>query len=291
MEHALLAIDPVAFSLGSIEVRWYGILIALGIVLAYFVAQREAQKRGLPEDFLADMLIWAIPISIICARIYYVAMKWEYYGANPEKIIQIWNGGIAIHGALIGAVVTAYIFSKKKGISFLKVADIVAPSLLIGQIIGRWGNFMNQEAYGGPVTREFLENLFIPNWIIEQMYVVELGTYVHPTFLYESLWNVVGLIILLSLRKVNLHRGEIFFSYMIWYSIGRFFIEGMRTDSLYLIGELRSAQVVSILAIIIGLISIAYRRIKVRPIVRYLDEEKVQNKNTNNNAKNKQKKK
>ncbi|MDI7743051.1 prolipoprotein diacylglyceryl transferase [Lysinibacillus fusiformis] len=291
MEQVLLAINPVAFSIGSIEVRWYGILIACGIVLAYFVAQREAVKRGLPEDFLADMLIWAIPISIICARIYYVSMKWEYYGANPEKIIQIWNGGIAIHGALIGAVITAYIFSRKKGISFLKVADIVAPSLLIGQMIGRWGNFMNQEAYGGPVSREFLENLMIPNWIIEQMYVQDLGTYVHPTFLYESVWNLIGLIILLSLRKVNLHRGEIFFSYMIWYSIGRFYIEGMRTDSLYLIGELRSAQVVSILAIVLGIVFIAYRRIKVRPVVRYLDNEQAASIHSKNNVKNKAKKK
>jgi len=291
LKQLLLAIDPIAFSIGSLDVRWYGILIASGIVLAYFVGQREAVKRGLPEDFLADMLIWAIPISILFARIYYVSMKWEYYGANPEKIIQIWNGGIAIHGALIGAVLTAYIYCKKKGFSFLKVADILAPSLLIGQIIGRWGNFMNQEAFGGPVSREFLENLMIPNWIIEQMYVQELGTYVHPTFLYESLWNVVGLIILLSLRKVNLHRGEIFFSYMIWYSIGRFYIEGMRTDSLYLIGELRSAQVVSILAIILGIVFIVYRRMKVRPVVHYLDEEKTVNNTAGKNAKNKVKKK
>lgn len=274
MEFLLLAIDPIAFSIGSLHVRWYGLLIAVGIVLAYFVGQREAVKRGLPEDFLADMLIWAIPISILSARLYYVIMKWEYYGVHPEKIIQIWNGGIAIHGALIGAVITAYIFCRKKGVSFLKVADIAAPSLLIGQIIGRWGNFVNQEAFGGPVSREYLENLMLPNWIIEQMYIEDLATYVHPTFLYESLWNVVGLIILLLLRKANLHRGEIFFGYMIWYSVGRFYIEGMRTDSLYLIGELRSAQVVSILSIIIALVAIIYRRLKVRPVVRYLDDEK-----------------
>lgn len=272
MDMILLAINPVAFSIGPITVRWYGILIALGIVLAYFIGQREAVKRGLPEDFLADLLIWAIPISIISARIYYVAMKWEFYGANPGKIIQIWNGGIAIHGALIGAVITAYIFCRKRGVSFLRVADIAAPSILIGQIIGRWGNFMNQEAFGGPVSREFLEGLMLPNWIIEQMYIAELGTYVHPTFLYESLWNLVGLIILLVFRRVNLQRGEMFFFYMIWYSIGRFFIEGMRTDSLYLIGELRSAQVVSIIAIIIGVVAIVYRRLKVRPVVHYLDK-------------------
>ena len=271
MEPLLLAINPIAFHIGNLPVRWYGLLIAFGIVLAYIVGQREAVKRGLPEDFIADLLIWAIPISIISARLYYVVMKWDYYGANPEKIIQIWNGGIAIHGALIGAFITAYIYCMKKGVSFLKVADILAPSILIGQIIGRWGNFMNQEAYGGPVSRDFLESLFLPNWIIEQMYIKELGTYVHPTFLYESLWNVVGLILLLSLRKVNLQRGQIFFTYLIWYSIGRFFIEGMRTDSLYLVGELRSAQVVSIIAILIGVIAIVYRRMKVRPVVRYKD--------------------
>ena len=269
---SLMAIDPVAFHLGSIPVRWYGLLIVSGIILAYFVAQKESVKRGLHEEFFSDLLIWAIPISIICARIYYVSMKWDFYSANPGRIIAIWEGGIAIHGALIGAFLTAYIFCRVKKVSFLKVADIAAPSILIGQIIGRWGNFMNQEAFGGPVTRDFLEGLMLPNWIIEQMYIAELGTYVHPTFLYESLWNVVGLIILLTLRKVNLHRGEIFFGYLIWYSIGRFFIEGLRTDSLYLIGDLRSAQVVSIIAIVIGLAAIIYRRLKVKPVVRYKDK-------------------
>lgn len=258
----LLGLDPIAFSLGPLTVRWYGLLIVGGIILAYLFGQREAIKRGLPEDFLADLLIWAVPISIICARIYYVAMKWDYYSANPGSIIQIWNGGIAIHGALIGAFITAYIFCRVKGVSFLKVADILAPSILIGQIIGRWGNFVNQEAFGGPVSREFLEGLFLPDWIINHMYVALNGvmTYVHPTFLYESMWNIVGLIILVLLRKVNLKRGEIFFGYLIWYSIGRFFIEGLRTDSLYLIGDLRSAQVVSIIAIVFGVGAIIYRR-------------------------------
>ncbi|NLY78424.1 MAG: prolipoprotein diacylglyceryl transferase [Lysinibacillus sp.] len=272
MGNILLAIDPVAFSSGPISVRWYGIIIVSGIILAYIVGQHEGKKRGLPEDFFGDLLLWAIPISIICARLYYVMMKWDYYGQNPGRIIEIWNGGIAIQGALIGAIVTAFIFCHVKGVSFLKVADIAAPSILIGQIIGRWGNFMNQEAFGGPVSREFLESLMLPNWIIEQMYIHDLGTYVHPTFLYESLWNFVGLIILLFLRRVNLQRGEMFFSYLIWYSIGRFFIEGLRTDSLYLVGELRSAQVVSVLLIIIGIVCIVYRRLKVRPIVRYLDK-------------------
>ena len=272
MDLLLLQIDPIAFNLGPIPVHWYGLLIVSGIILAYFVGQREAIKRGLPEEFLADLLLWAVPISIVCARIYYVTMRWDYYGQNPEKIIEIWNGGIAIHGALIGAFITAYIFTRKRNISFLKVADIAAPSILIGQIIGRWGNFMNQEAYGGPVSCEFLENLRLPDWIINQMYIEELGTYVHPTFLYESVWNFIGLIILLVLRKVNLNRGEIFFGYIIWYSFGRFYIEGMRTDSLYLVGDLRSAQVVSIIGIVVGLVAIIYRRITVKPAVKYLDD-------------------
>lgn len=267
----LLTINPIAFSLGPIEVRWYGILIVSGIILAYYIGQKEAVRRGLHEEFLADMLIWAVPIAILSARIYYVAMRWENYSGNPGKIIAIWEGGIAIHGALIGSFITAYVYSKIKGVSFLRVADIAAPSILVGQIIGRWGNFVNQEAYGGPVSREFLEGLFLPDWLIEQMYVQDEQTYVHPTFLYESLWNVVGFIILLIARRKNLQRGEIFFSYIIWYSIGRFFIEGLRTDSLYLVGDLRSAQVVSIIGIVIGLTAIIYRRLKVRPVVRYED--------------------
>lgn len=269
----ILGLDPIAFTIGPLTVYWYGLLIVTGIILAYLFAQREAVKRGLPEDFLADLLIWAVPISIISARIYYVIMKWDYYGQHPEKIIQIWNGGIAIHGALIGAFITAAIICRKKGVSFLKVADIVAPSILIGQIIGRWGNFMNQEAFGGPVSREFLESLFIPDWIINHMYVQFDGvmTYVHPTFLYESLWNVIGLVILVMLRQVNLKRGEIFFGYLIWYSIGRFYIEGLRTDSLYLVGDLRSAQVVSIIAVVIGVAAIIYVRTKKPSSPRYLD--------------------
>ncbi len=268
----LLAINPVAFNLGPIPVRWYGIIIAFGIILAYIVGQREMVKRGFHPDFLTDLLIWAVPISIISARIYYVIFKWDFYSANPEKIIQIWNGGIAIHGALIGAFLTAYIYTKKKNKSFWKLADILAPSILIGQTIGRWGNFMNQEAHGGEVTRSFLENLMLPNWIIDQMYIE--GNYYHPTFLYESLWNLIGVIILLLLRKANLRRGESFLFYLIWYSFGRFFIEGLRTDSLYLVESLglRTAQVVSILTIVVAIALLVYRRKTMKPVVRYQDK-------------------
>ena len=252
----LLALNPIAFSLGFLEVRWYGILIALGIVLAFIVVQKEMVKRGMHPDFLTDLLIWAVPISIISARIYYVTFTWDYYKDHLGQIMQIWEGGIAIHGALIGAFLTTYFFTKHRGISFWKVVDIAAPGLLIGQIIGRWGNFMNQEAHGGPVSEKFLETTVIPDWIMNQM-TIEGVTY-HPTFLYESMWNIVGLIIFLLLRRVNLKRGEMFLFYFVWYSFGRFFIEGMRTDSLYVIGELRAAQLISIITIIVAVSLFVY---------------------------------
>jgi phosphatidylglycerol:prolipoprotein diacylglycerol transferase len=269
MNFLLEAINPIAFSLGPIDVRWYGVIIASGIVLAFIVAQREMVKRGFHPDFLTDLLIWAVPLAILGARLYYVIFKWEYYAENPGLIIQIWEGGLAIHGALIASFIVAYIFTKKRKVSFLKVADIAAPSILIGQTIGRWGNFINQEAHGGPVTRGFLENMLLPDWIIEQMRVN--GTYYHPTFLYESVWNFTGVILLILLRRVNLLRGEMFLFYIIWYSIGRFFIEGMRTDSLYLVGDLRTAQVVSLVSFAVAVIIVVYRRVMIKKPVRYKD--------------------
>lgn len=270
MNIILQVIDPIAFSLGPLSIRWYGAIIAFGIILAFIVGQREMVKRGLHPDYLTDLLIWAVPIAIISARIYYVIFKWDFYSENPGKIIEIWNGGIAIHGALIGSFLTAYFFTKKRNTSFWKITDILAPSLLIGQTIGRWGNFMNQEAHGGEVTRGFLDNLFLPDWIINQMYID--GKYYHPTFLYESVWNFIGLVILIALRKVNLRRGEMFLFYLTWYSFGRFFIEGMRTDSLYLIGDLRTAQVISLITIAVAVILFFYRRATIKPVVHYLDK-------------------
>ncbi|MDX1805834.1 MAG: prolipoprotein diacylglyceryl transferase [Paenisporosarcina sp.] len=269
MNFLLGAINPIAYSLGPIDVRWYGVIIASGIVLAFIVAQREMVKRSFHPDFLTDLLMWAVPLAILGARFYYVLFKWEYYAENPGQILQIWEGGLAIHGALIVSFIVAYLFTRKRSTSFLKVADIAAPSILIGQTIGRWGNFMNQEAHGGPVTRSFLENMILPDWIIEQMKID--STYYHPTFLYESLWNFTGVVLMILLRRVNLLRGEMFFFYVIWYSIGRFFIEGMRTDSLYLIGDLRTAQVVSLLSIAVATIIFVYRRIMIKKAIRYKD--------------------
>lgn len=270
MEETIQPLNPIAFSLGPIDVHWYGIIIGVGLALALFLAIREGERRGLEKDTFADLMLWAIPIAIISARIYYVLFEWGYYSQNPGDIIKIWNGGIAIHGALIGSVITAYVFTKKKGISFWKLTDIAAPSIILGQAIGRWGNFMNQEAHGEEVSRAFLENLYLPDFIVDQMYIN--GTYYHPTFLYESVWNLLGFILLISLRRVNLRRGELFLSYVIWYSIGRFFVEGMRTDSLMLTEHLRIAQTISI-ALVIGAVALlVFRRVKGLSNERYLDQ-------------------
>jgi phosphatidylglycerol:prolipoprotein diacylglycerol transferase len=260
--------DRVFIHLGPFPIYWYGVIIGSGVLLGLWLAIREATRRGLPKDIFVDLVLFAVPIAIICARTYYVIFEWNYYADNPSQILNIRQGGLAIHGGLIGAVITAIVFAKVRGVSFWKLADIAAPSILLGQAIGRWGNFMNQEAHGGPVTRAYLESLHLPDFIINQMNID--GTYYHPTFLYESLWNITGVIILLLLRKVNLRRGELFFSYLIWYSVGRFFVEGLRTDSLML-GPLRVAQVISVVIIVVSIIFIAVRRKKGYADKRYLE--------------------
>ncbi|HCZ7227279.1 TPA: prolipoprotein diacylglyceryl transferase [Staphylococcus aureus] len=255
-------IDPVAFNLGPLSVRWYGIIIAVGILLGYFVAQRALVKAGLHKDTLVDIIFYSALFGFIAARIYFVIFQWPYYAENPGDIIKIWHGGIAIHGGLIGGFIAGVIVCKVKNLNPFQIGDIVAPSIILAQGIGRWGNFMNHEAHGGPVSRAFLEQLHLPNFIIENMYIN--GQYYHPTFLYESIWDVAGFIILVNIRK-HLKLGETFFLYLTWYSIGRFFIEGLRTDSLMLTSNIRVAQLVSILLILISISLIVYRRIKYNP--------------------------
>ncbi|MBO1198754.1 prolipoprotein diacylglyceryl transferase [Staphylococcus simiae] len=257
-------INPVAFDLGPLSVRWYGIIIALGILLGYFIAQRAVVNVGLDKDTLVDIIFYSAIAGFLCARIYFVIFQWPYYADNPGEIIKIWHGGIAIHGGLIGGFLAGVFVCKIKNLHPLQIGDIVAPSIILAQGIGRWGNFMNHEAHGGPVSKAFLEHLHLPNFIIENMYIN--GQYYHPTFLYESLWDVIGFIILISLRQ-HMRIGETFFVYLIWYSIGRFFVEGLRTDSLMLTSNIRVAQVVSIILILISLILIIYRRVKYQPTV------------------------
>jgi len=253
-------LSPIAFKLGPLKVHWYGIIMASAVLIGLILASNEAKRKKINPDLILDLVIWAIPFAIIGARTYYVIFEWDYYKYNPSQIIKIWQGGIAIHGALIGSIIAAIIFTKKHKIRFWEVADIAAPSLILGQAIGRWGNFMNQEAHGGPVSRSFLESLHLPKWIIEQMNIN--GTYYHPTFLYESIWNLMIFSFLFFFWKKRdfLKNGEIFLTYISLYSIGRFFIEGMRTDSL-MIGPLRMAQLISIFIIIVSIAISYYRRI------------------------------
>lgn len=255
----LLTLNPIALELGPIQIRWYGVIIAGGILLGYLLAQREIEKKNFTENTLIDIVISSVISGIICARIYYVAFEWSYYKEHLYEIPMIMNGGIAIHGGLIGALGMAYLLTRKKHVSFFQLGDIAAPSIILGQAIGRWGNFMNQEAHGGEVSRSFLEQLHIPEFIINNMKID--GVYYHPTFLYESIWNFTGFVILLLIRK-HLKIGQTLLSYAIWYSIGRFFIEGMRTDSLMLTEHLRIAQMISIAIIIVAIAIWIYRNIK-----------------------------
>ena len=254
------SLDRVFFELGPITIYWYGVIIATGVFLGLYLATKEADRIGIKKDLIVDLIVFAIPIAIIFARIYYVIFEWNQYENGPWwQVFAVWNGGIAIHGALIGSVITAIIYTRVKKVSFWQIADILAPSLILGQAIGRWGNFMNQEAHGGPISEaaynKFLQ--YLPDFIMNQMTID--GVMFHPTFLYESFWNIVVFIFLLVLRRYNPLRGEVFLSYVITYSIGRFFVEGMRTDSLY-IGEIRVAQLISILLIVGTVVLIVYRR-------------------------------
>jgi phosphatidylglycerol:prolipoprotein diacylglycerol transferase len=260
MLELIYPLNPIALHLGPIAVHWYGVIIGFGVILGLWLANKEGNKRNIPSGTISDLIILALPIALICARTYYVLFEWSYYKSHPSEIIAIWQGGIAIHGGIIGAVLTTVWFCKKRKISFWKIADILAPSLLLGQAIGRWGNFMNQEAHGGPVSKSFLESLHLPNFIINQMNIN--GVYYQPTFLYESIWNLTGVIILILLRKFDYRRGEIFLTYLIWYSIGRFFVEGLRTDSLMLTSHIRIAQLISIVFVIVSSIFVWYRRKK-----------------------------
>lgn len=277
MINAVQPLNRVMIELGPFTIYWYGVIIATGALLGIYLAMKEAERLGWNKDIIIDFVVFAIPIAILSARIFYVTFEWERYAGGPFwKVFAIWEGGIAIHGAVFGGVLTAIVFAKVKDISFWKLADIVAPSLILGQAIGRWGNFMNQEAHGGPVSEAAYENYlqYLPDFIMNQMTIG--GVMYHPTFLYESLWNIVVFALLILIRKYNPIRGEVFLSYLIFYSIGRFFIEGLRTDSLYIIEGLRTAQVVSISLIIIAIILIIYRRKTVT--VKYLDQPENKNK-------------
>ena len=254
------------FKLGSFRLKWYGVLIATAVLIGVNLSMRLAKSRNVDPEAIADLAIWLILGAIPAARLYYVAFEWQTYSQHPEQIIKIWEGGIAIHGAIIGGSIAAIIFAKLKQLSFWQLADIVAPSVALGQTIGRWGNFFNSEAFGRPT--ELPWKLYIPKDRRPFEYIN--FDYFHPTFLYESLWNLLVFIVLMWLliddnRHHRLRTGSIFLAYLIAYSIGRFGVEGLRTDSL-MFGSLRIAQVISLAGIAIGSIGLLWLYIRRRSL-------------------------
>ncbi|WNN88475.1 prolipoprotein diacylglyceryl transferase [Gloeocapsopsis dulcis] len=250
---------PIFINIGPITIRWYGLLIASAVLIGITLSQYLAKQRKVNPDLIGDLAIWLVIGAIPAARLYYVLFEWSEYAQNPERIVAIWQGGIAIHGAILGGMLAALIFARIRRISFWQLADLVAPSLILGQAIGRWGNFFNSEAFGNPTNLPW--RLYIP----PEMRPPEFANfaYFHPTFLYESLWNLMVFALLITLffrdvqGKQRLKTGTLFLIYLVAYSLGRVWIEGLRTDSLML-GPLRMAQVVSLTGIAIGLAGLVW---------------------------------
>ena len=260
-----LVISSDAFVIGNFSVKWYGIIMAVAIILAVSMAIVEGRKRQIESEDFLDLLLWVVPLGYIGARIYYVIFEWSYYSKHPDQIIAIWNGGIAIYGGLIAGLIVLLIFSYRRMLPPFLMLDVITPGVMAAQILGRWGNFFNQEAHGGPTTLHFLQSLHLPDFIINQMKIG--GTYYQPTFLYESFFNLIGLILILVLRhrKHLFKQGEVFMLYLGWYSVVRFFVEGLRTDSLYLTSGIRVSQLLSLILFIAVIALFIYRRKVVKP--------------------------
>ena len=263
-------LSRVAFSIFGLDVYWYGVIITLGIIGGLSIASYVAKKDGQDTEVYIDFLMYDLIIAFIGARLYYVLFELEYYLQNPIEIFYIREGGLAIYGGIIASAITAYVFTKIKKISFWKFTDTAVIGLVLGQAIGRWGNFVNREAFGD-YTESFLamrlmkEQVTAPmtETILNNLKIVEGITYiqVHPTFLYESLWNITLLAILFTYYKHKRFEGEILFMYLIGYGVGRLWIEGLRTDPLLLaFVQIPVSQLVSVIIIVGGLIGVIYGR-------------------------------
>ena len=245
--------NPVIFNIGNYELRWYSVLIAIAVIIGYVLIVSESRRFKIKKEFMFNMMFWTLIFAIIGARLYYVAFNLEYYRTNILEIFQIWKGGLAIHGALLFGAITIIIYCKKYKVRVGKILDIIVPALLLGQAIGRWGNFFNSEAYGSIVSYQQLVNMkIIPQFIIDNMFIN--GSYHLPMFYFESLWCLLGFFLSLFLRRRKyIKDGQLVAFYMMWYSVARFVIETFRTDAL-LFNGIRVARVVSVLMFIIGLI-------------------------------------
>lgn len=244
----------VAFSIFGLDIYWYGIIIATGFALAVFYALYRIRQEGIDEDKFFDVLIITTPAALICTRLYYVIFEWKQYHSLWE-VLDVRDGGLAIYGGIIGAFVVGTLAVRWKKLPLFKILDIAGLSFMIGQCIGRWGNFFNREAHGGPTDLPWGMEVNTP----------EGRMTVHPTFFYESVWNLVGFLLINRYYKHKKFDGELFLMYVAWYGLGRFFIEGMRTDSLYFFGTgLRISQVLAGLSCIVALVLIAYFRYRVK---------------------------
>lgn len=246
--------NPVAIKIGSLPIYWYGIIMSSAILLGSLLSAKRAEKENINSDHIFNLILIVVPAAFIMARLYYVVFEWEKYAGNWLEIIAIWHGGLAIHGGLIGGFLAGFFYVRWQKLSFWQLSDVIVPSIILGQAIGRWGNFFNQEAHGDVVSEAFIQKF--PGFIQKGMLIQ--GQYYNPTFLYESLWNlaVFGFLLWFASRPREGH-GQVTFLYLMLYSVGRFVIEGMRTDSLML-GPIRMAQFVSLTLIAISVIGLIY---------------------------------
>lgn len=254
-----IPINDTAFNIGAFEVKWYGLIICLAVVLCIVLGLRSCQKHGLTQDDVLDYILFAIPSAMIGARLYYVIFQWENYAEDPITALYVWEGGLAIYGGVIGALIALLCVAKYKKHSFIRVAGFAMPYIILGQAIGRWGNFFNQEAFGRYTTMPWgMTGSEIEEWVYTQaakgVEGYSIGTLVHPTFLYESLWCFAAFAIMMIYRKKwEKHEGESLCLYMILYGLERTFVEGLRTDSLYIPGTaVRVSQLLSAILVIVG---------------------------------------
>lgn len=245
--------DRIALDLGFLQIYWYSIFIFFSILVGSVFAYLEIKRREIDINFFVNLIFYIVVFGIVGARLYYVAFNFDLYKGNPLEMLEIWNGGLAIHGGIFAGILVTIFYCKKHGQSVFEIFDILVVGLIIGQAIGRWGNFFNSEAYGSITTLETLKSQGIPEFIIQGMYIN--GAYRLPTFFYESIWNVFGFLAMVIIRRFYpyLKVGQLSAFYLIWYSAARFFIEGVRTDSL-MFSSFKVAQIVSIGLFIIGVV-------------------------------------
>ena len=263
--------NPIAFRLGPLAVHWYGIIIVVAVLVGAYVASLEARRRGQDPDHVWNALLLCLILGIIGARLYHVfssprggMLGWDYYRQNPIAILQIWHGGLAIYGAVAGGILAVYIYARLNKLSFLQWVDIGTPGLILAQVIGRWGNFVNQELYGPPTSLPWGITIGIPYRIppYNDLTVYPADTRFHPTFLYESLWNLLGFLLLMYVARRYADRlldGDVLCLYAIWYPVGRIFVEALRPDA-WLIGGIAAAQIFAVIAIVVSVAAILYRR-------------------------------